>query len=501
MKKPFIFHPLFFGLFPILYFYALNGWLFSTAGFLVALVMVIALTLFLLFLSSVVLKNYVKGAAVTSIFLTIFFLFGPFNEVLNSPTGLMLPYHVPFWVITAFLLGIFLVSAFFIIRTRRKLDVFTRFLNVSSSVLVLLALGNIAYLEFNEWQLYRERKIDTSGFIKQPLKIVEAPDIYHILLDAYGSNEVFKREFGYDNSDFTDTLKERGFYVADPGMSNYAWTSLTVPAMLNMRYYNDFPEDLRGEGAERIISQLVAPLIENNKVLLYLKDRGYTYVHFDSDYGFTARNRNADVYYSAKTKPSNFIAELVEQTLLAVLPWQYKGTSFNRYQKIKFNFEKLKEVPDLPLAKPKYALAHFEMPHEPFVFDESCNQVKDVVFSKEAYIGQLKCTNKKTLDAVDAILAKSEKPPIIIVHGDHGPEPKFFGENPLSEKVMKGRMGILLAMYFPEGGKETLYPTITPVNVYRKLLNYYFGEEFPLLPDESRYSTDTERFKFYDVAP
>lgn len=499
MKKQFIIHPFFISLFPVLYFYALNGWLFSIQGFLVALVTVIALTLFLWFLSGAVLRNYVKGAVITSAFLTIFFLFGPLNELLNSPTGFQFPYHIPFWVITIFLLGIFFVSAFFIIRTRRKLDFFTRFLNVFSSILVLLALGNIAYLEFNEWQLYREKKMDTSGFIEQPLETIKAPDIYHILLDAYGNNETFRREFGYDNSDFTDALKERGFYLAEPGMSNYAWTSLTVPAMLNMRYHSDLPEDLHGEGAERIIAQIMAYPIENNKVLLYFKNRGYAYVHFDSGYGFTAKNRNADVYYSAKTKPSNFVAELAQQTLLAVLPWQYKGVLFNQYQKTEFNFEKLQEVPDLPLAKPKYVFAHFEMPHEPFVFDESCNKVQDVVFSKEAQIGQLKCTNKKTLEAIDTLLAKSENPPIIIVHGDHGPEPKFFGEDPLSEEVKRGRMGILLAMYFPGGGKETLYPAITPINVYRKLLQYYFGEELPLLPDESKYSTDAERFKFYDV--
>jgi hypothetical protein len=45
--------------------------------------------------------------------------------------------------------------------------------------------------------------------------VQEKPDIYYIILDSYTRADVLQKDFGYDNSQFVDSLRQMGFYVAD----------------------------------------------------------------------------------------------------------------------------------------------------------------------------------------------------------------------------------------------------------------------------------------------
>ncbi len=79
--------------------------------------------------------------------------------------------------------------------------------------------------------------------------------------------------------------------------------------------------------------------------------------------------------------------------------------------------------------------------------------------------------------ALEEILASSDIPPIIVMHGDHG----LRDEN---------RLQILNAYYLPAGGRKALYPTISPVNSFRVVFNECFGTRFELLPDLSYWEGD-----------
>jgi hypothetical protein len=60
-------------------------------------------------------------------------------------------------------------------------------------------------------------------------------------------------------------------------------------------------------------------------------------------------------------------------------------------------------------------------------------------------------------------------------------------------------MTILNAYYLP-GEESRLYPTITPVNTFRIILDAYFGQDYPLLPDVSRYSPIDNQYS-YELIP
>jgi hypothetical protein len=162
-----------------------------------------------------------------------------------------------------------------------------------------------------------------------------------------------------------------------------------------------------------------------------------------------------------------------------------------------------------------FVYAHIIAPHPPFVFDEkgkvlSPNEpfkladanhfVKD--HSRKTYIvgyrNQLQYINTRVLEVLDAILAHSDVPPIIILQGDHGPGAHMhYGS---FEKTLPAeRFGILNAYYFPDQDYAGLYPSISPVNSFRVVLNQFFGQDYALLPDRHYYSPWGYPFDFTEV--
>ena len=77
------------------------------------------------------------------------------------------------------------------------------------------------------------------------------------------------------------------------------------------------------------------------------------------------------------------------------------------------------------------------------------------------------------LEVVDAILDDYDEPPIIVIAGDHGHE----RHNPAIAN------DILAAFLLPDGGESVVYPSITSVNHFRAILDYYFGLDLGLLED------------------
>jgi len=97
--------------------------------------------------------------------------------------------------------------------------------------------------------------------------------------------------------------------------------------------------------------------------------------------------------------------------------------------------------------------------------------------------------NKRILAIVDLILKDSPQPPIIVIQGDHGPAPF---------DVIPRRMKNLNSYYFPDN-TEGLYPTITPVNTFRLILNKYFGQQYPMLKDRSLYSAYDIPYNYEEI--
>ena len=99
------------------------------------------------------------------------------------------------------------------------------------------------------------------------------------------------------------------------------------------------------------------------------------------------------------------------------------------------------------------------------------------------YLEQVIFVNKKTIEFVDTILAKSQNLPIIIIQSDHGETMSVNWDNPTKEMMVLG-FNNLNAYYFPNA-TDSLYDTITPVNSFRVIFNEYFNADFELLDDKN----------------
>ena len=85
-----------------------------------------------------------------------------------------------------------------------------------------------------------------------------------------------------------------------------------------------------------------------------------------------------------------------------------------------------------------------------------------------------------------------------VIQADHGPG-AFLHLGSLEKTLPVERFGILNAFYFPDQNYEMLYPSISPVNSFRVVLNQFFGGNYELLPDQHYYSKWNFPFDYVQV--
>ena len=103
------------------------------------------------------------------------------------------------------------------------------------------------------------------------------PDIYFIFPDAYPSDAWLQSAMNYDNSQFTEALKARGFVVNTHTQSNYGITLMSLASTLNMTYIASNPSPFADTDYLRL-------LISDSIVARKIKQLGYTFVQFLSGY-------------------------------------------------------------------------------------------------------------------------------------------------------------------------------------------------------------------------
>jgi hypothetical protein len=161
---------------------------------------------------------------------------------------------------------------------------------------------------------------------------------------------------------------------------------------------------------------------------------------------------------------------------------------------------------------PKFVFSHIFSPHPPYLFgtngetvhgSDLFNPLVNPYKETENYLNQLIFITKKIKVLIDEILMKSKVPPIIILQSDHGPRSTFPKDVTLprqpTEKMLKEIFGIFNAYYLPSSGSDLLYESITPVNTFRLVFDFYFNTNYGLLDDRSYYSTYENPYEFTNV--
>jgi hypothetical protein len=510
LKREIVVHPFLFAVYAVAGIYSRNANEIPVQWALRPVIILVALTTTLFFILNRKYRDAQYAGLVTT--LSIFwFFFGHTHRVLQERS--------PFWNTTAgtaIALVMWTVPMMFMgsqwtwqrIQNKRMI---TTFLDVTAIVLVLfplyLASGYVSETLFQKG--IRESQADISVMT---LQVPSAPpDIYLIVMDAYGRSDFLREEYGFDNSGFITYLKQAGFYVAEQSTPNYPQTVLSVSSLLNLDYLNESTKSFRGSGNRGPLTEY----LQHSEARYALETIGYRFVALPTVTAFS-QIRDADVYYNMTIGDVNeFEGVLLSSTVLNLLieAWELDVPvpSYDLHRRyILYTLDTLKTVPQL--SGPKFVFTHIVGPHPPFVLDAEGNPIRpdwpynlrDSTFlgtSEEymtGYVNEATYLNGRLEEVIEEILNTSENPPIIILQGDHGPG-NYYNQFELDESCLRERYSILNAYYFPDQNYAALYPSISPVNSLRVVFNQYFGADLELFEDRNYYAGWLSPYDFIDV--
>jgi len=488
-------YPLFFAAYPALALVGININEVEPAVLWRPLIVLVSSTVILLVILRWITRDWHRAALLLSALIFLFFTYGHAYFYLKKVdvAGFVLGRHrymVPLWV------GIGALVVWWVIRKLRNPGSFTPILNlVSIFLLIYPSFQIVSYsLKRNETEKAALRAAQAKG---GTLPLGYAPDIYYIILDAYGRADVLQEMFGYDNTAFLKSLESKGFYVAKCSQSNYGQTMLSLTSSLNLDYLDSLTNSLTANTDTRAPLRALG---QYNNVRKFLASQGYNIVSFATNFP-VSEWKDANYFLSPPPQGMNDFEIMLAQTSLWRAPMDMVDEPPERVsaewyrRRTLFALDQLETtVPDIP--SPKFIFAHLVIPHHPFVFGPNGEELNSIEAGvpkfeeyKVKYPDQVTYINKRILAIVDLILKNSPKLPIIIIQGDHGPAPF---------DVIARRMKNLNVYYFPDN-TEGLYPTITPVNTFRLIFNKYFGQKYPMLEDRSLYSAYDIPYNYEEV--
>lgn len=506
MKRPPVLHPFLFAPFPILALYAHNirsipvplKEIFAP----LALAWGTAAVLYLAF--AALFRSPGKGGLAVSLIVLWILSFGHLTSWLSVWTGGIFDRSLFFATAVLVLLAVFLIG-----RRPGEPGGLTRVLNVVAATLVLVNAASIAQTAV------RRPKIRAGEDVRIARPASARPDIYYIVLDAYTRADILSEVFGFDNAPFVRGLEARGFTVAGQSYANYNLTQQSLASTLNMTYLDGLAKDVGYASSDR---EPLYAMIRDNRVMAFLKSQGYRIVTVSSSIEPTDF-REVDRYFGFALSESEFRSVLLDTT-----PWplffgsRRSAESYDAHRgRILNAFRSMEEA---PYEKgPFFMFVHIMAPHPPFVLGPNGEaREPNYLFSMVdadrlhgndpralddyivRYREQLTFLNGRVLAAVDAILARSAGPPVIVIQGDHGSRANADLDRP-EASYLKENLAILNAFHLPGPAGDTVYPSISPVNAFRLIFRNYFGADLDLLPDASVWTTWRRPYRFLPFDP
>jgi hypothetical protein len=175
----------------------------------------------------------------------------------------------------------------------------TFILNIVGGFLLLMNLTNVVSINIDQFKQMSLPSVEESVVFPPdnpklgPGRQMERPkpDIYFIILDGYGEQQVLQDLYGFDNKPFIDFLETKGFTIAKDSTTNYIQTFLSVASTLNMDYI-DHQENFNPLSGDRMTT---VARIKNSKLQKFLADQRYKIVALETGFEFT-NLENVDLF-------------------------------------------------------------------------------------------------------------------------------------------------------------------------------------------------------------
>ena len=245
-------YPILFALFPALALLAMNIGQVRLDAVVRPLVVSFVVAVLLYGFLWAVLRDRNRAALLTTVMLLLFFSYGHVYELLKGSTflGLSIGRHrvlFPIWVILV-------IAGTWAIARQKVPEAFTSGLSLVFSIVIVIALVEIASFEVRSCLAQRQQALNKSDLAQGTQALVASgspPDIYYIILDRYARHDVMLNTYGFDNSEFLSDLTTRGFAIAQCSLSNYNHTDLSLASSLNFEYVDQLYSPLTADPSDR----------------------------------------------------------------------------------------------------------------------------------------------------------------------------------------------------------------------------------------------------------
>jgi hypothetical protein len=427
-------------------------------------------------------RNLEKSSIIVSVIVLLFLSYGHFYNLLGDLLGNPVRHRY----LAAAEGVVLLVITILVLKKAQVARVIAQFLSVASFVLLAMALFESVRYDVGVYRaISAAAKKETNR--AQALSNSHLPDFYLIILDAHTRSDVLASRFGYDNSDFIRQLGEMGFYVGKCSQSNYASTKLSLVSAL----YGNYIQDIVQPGAE-------LPPLKTSTLNQTLKSLGYKSIafenrasgHFDLKEDILLSRhqvafgkfdlRGGTNEFESMMLDTSFMRFVIDTELIpgidrdALWDWEL----LEHYYQTQYILSELEKLPEIP--GPKFVFAHIMVPHSPFVFapDGSFKRNDSPI---DGYRSNAEFIDNRLPSILRTIIEKSNPTPIIVVMGDHGPSTR----KTITKQMRMSNLGAYLVN---QAAKAQMYPSMTPVNGFRIILDAQYGGNYPLLKDVSYYA-------------
>lgn len=439
-----------------------------------AIILIVSLPIYLY------LREWNKSLLVAVAIMAVNFYGGVFHDFLLRQAGAS-------WYTRQVILGLLLGFLFliWIYRLKKMTARLSAKTIVFLNTLLLIFIG----IDAAGWKSPNSRQREQTIRLPALPPSAKRPDIFLIVLDEYAGQTSLRKGMGFDNAAFLQSLRTRGFFVADSSQANYNATHYAMASLLSLDYIRPGKEGLRLTAD----IDIAFSAIYRNPLTAFLNQQGYRILNnsWFRIAGSTSMNNPAygpaeESFIDAQTLWKRFRRNGL-LALLRKLKWNSLQESLLMGDKsyndhVLANIEKA--IQDHQ-TEPKFVYSHLSMPHFPYYFNSN-GQLHSIdtlsrlsAGNQQAYLEYLKYTNGIVLDRIDLILNQSKRPFYILLLSDHGyreMEGIGFGRSAYSN---------LFAIYSSSMPVASFPASISNVNVFRIFLNECYQLQLPLLADST----------------
>ena len=336
-------YPYFFALFPVLSLYDFNKDM-SSFSYLTAPVLLIIISTTALFeIFKKLLKTPKKASLFVSFFMISFLSFGHFFEfsydlvtkLFSNTNTITNIYQIIYYFCVVSWLTLLIVVYKTLAKTKSHLEKINILFLYTSIILVLLPLFDIGFYQINNSLIPPQDKNFNNHKSES-----DYSDIYYLILDGYGREDVLEKYYNFDNSSFTKSLEQKGFLVTNKSTANYPQTYLSIASSLNFKYIDSLLPNIDSSSEDR---WALRSSIKNNHTYEFLNSLGYSFVVLPSIWSGTKNNLHEDYVLGRQLNGNEFNQLAIKLTPLGASLGQ--KIRFDQQRNItNFSFENIPNI-------------------------------------------------------------------------------------------------------------------------------------------------------------